>query len=202
MSGPLAASLRERQAAATREQILDVAFEMLSKHPEAPFSHEAIAKQAGMGARTVYRYFSSRAELLQAVWLRLRGTTGVRFPTAEAEIVPFIRGMFLQFEEHEALVRAMIDSPLGREVRGRGVAQSRAELIKSLATILSGLPVRRQNQLVGLLLSMYSGNFWQALRDRGGLSPADAQDAAAWAVEALLNSARHDSRSNFKPKET
>jgi len=195
-------NLRERQTAATREQILDVAFDMLTRHPHEPFSHELVAKKAGMGARTVYRYFPSRAELLQAVWERLRGTTQIRFPTAEDEIVPFIRDMFQQFENNETLVRAMIDSPLGREVRARGAVKSRAELTRSLSKILPGLTARRQSQLVGLLLSLYSGNFWQTLRDRGGLSAADAQDAAAWAVEALLNSARHESKSNLKPKET
>ena len=198
MSSAPAANLRERQAAVTRDQILDVAFEMLSRHPDQPFSHEAIAKKAGMGARTVYRYFPSRAELLQAVWERLRGRTQIRFPTAEDEIVPFIRDMFQQFENNEALVRAMVDSPLGREVRARGAIKSRAELTRSLSQILPGLPSRRQNQLVGLFLSLYSGNFWQALRDRGGLSPADAQEAAVWAMEALLNAARRETKPNFK----
>ena len=189
-----AAGLRERHTAATREQILDVAFKMLTEHPTEPFSHELVAKKAGIGARTVYRYFPSRAELLQAVWQRLRGATGIRFPTAEEEIVPFIREVFQQFEDHEVLVRAMIDSPLGREVRARGATKSRAELTKSLSKILTGLSPRRQNQLVGLFLALYSGNFWQTLRDRGGLSAADAQQAAAWAVEALLNAARNETK--------
>jgi AcrR family transcriptional regulator len=197
-----AANLRERQTAATREQILDVAFEMLTRHPNDPFSHEAVARKAGMGARTVYRYFPSRAELLQAVWERLRGTTQIRFPTAEDEIVPFIRDMFQQFENNETLVRAMIDSPLGREVRARGSVKSRAELTRSLSKILPGLTARRQSQVVGLFLSLYSGNFWQALRDRGGLSAADAQEAAVWAMQALLDAARREAISIPKSKET
>src|SRR6185503_7615404 len=178
-------------AAATREQILDVAFEMLTRHPNDPFSHEAIAEKAGMGARTVYRYFPGRAELLQALWERLRGATGIRFPATEEEVVPFIRGMFQQFEDHQALVRAVINSPISMEVRKTGAIRGRADLTKSLSKALSGLPPRRQTQVIAIFLTLYSGNFWQTLRDRGGLSGPDAQEAAAWALEALLKAARN-----------
>ena len=72
--------LRDRQLAATREQILDVAMDMLTTGDQNNFSHESIAAAAGMGARTVYRHFPDRAGLLQALWLRLRDKTGTTFP--------------------------------------------------------------------------------------------------------------------------
>lgn len=198
MSSAQPVSLRDRQMATTRAEILDVALEMLTRRPNDTFSHEAIAQKAGMGARTVYRHFPSRAELLEAVWQRSRDATAIRFPAREEEIVPFIRGMFQQFEAHETLIRAMLDSPQGREVRARGAEERRAELVKCLSNILGGLPARRRAQLTGLFFSIYSGNFWQTLRDRGGLSGPDAQEAAAWAVEALLAAARKESKSQFK----
>jgi AcrR family transcriptional regulator len=195
------ANLRDRQTATTRAEILDVAFEMLTKHPNDAFSHEAIAKKAGMGARTVYRHFPSRADLLQALWERLRGTTGIRFPNDEEEVVPFIRDVFQQFEDHQALVRAVLNSSVGMEVRKTGAVRGRADLAKSLAKVLDGLPPRRQAQMVAVFLTVYSGNFWQTLRDRGGLSGPDAQEAATWAVEALLAAARKESKSKTKSKE-
>jgi len=194
-------NLRDRQTATTRAEILDVAFEMLTKHPNDAFSHEAIAKKAGMGARTVYRHFPSRADLLQALWERLRGTTGIRFPNNEEEVVPFIRDVFQQFEDHQALVRAVLNSSVGMEVRKTGAVRGRADLTKSLAKVLEGLPPRRQAQMIAVFLTVYSGNFWQTLRDRGGLSGADAQEAATWAVEALLAAARKESRSQIKQRE-
>ena len=195
MTTPQPASLRDRQTATTRAEILDVAFEMLTRHPNDAFSHEAIAKKAGMGARTVYRHFPSRAELLQALWERLRGTTGIRFPTDEEEVVPFIRDVFQQFEDHQALVRAVLNSSVGTEVRKTGATRGRADLTKCLAKVLDGLPPRRQAQMVAVFLTVYSGNFWQTLRDRGGLSGPDAQEAAVWSVEALLAAARKESKS-------
>ena len=194
MSSPRAANLRDRQAAATREQILDVAFEMLTRHPNDPFSHEAVAEKAGMGARTVYRHFPSRAELLQALWERLRGATGIRFPAAEEEVVPFIRGVFQQFEDNAALVRAVLNSSISMEVRKTGAIRGRADLTKSLSQVLSGLPPRRQAQVIAVFLTLYSGNFWQTLRDRGGLTGPDAQEAGVWTLEALLNAARSEAK--------
>ena len=39
-----------------------------------------------MGARTVYRHFPDRAELLQALWLRLRERTDTKFPDRLASV--------------------------------------------------------------------------------------------------------------------
>src|SRR4029077_5712141 len=99
-------TLRARQAAALREQILEVAMHQLGQGPRGTFSHESIAEAAGMGARTVYRYFPDRATLLQALWERLREATQVSFPTKEDEIVPMARTVFQEFDANETLVRA------------------------------------------------------------------------------------------------
>jgi AcrR family transcriptional regulator len=110
--------IRQHQTAATREQILETAMDMLSQGPEEPFSHEAIARKADMGARTVYRYFPHRADLLQALWERLRETTQTRFPGSESEVALLIGEQFRHFDEHAALVRASLATSATAEVRG------------------------------------------------------------------------------------
>jgi AcrR family transcriptional regulator len=60
-----------------------------------------------MGARTVYRHFPDRAELLQALWLRVRDTTDTKFPAQEEDVVPFVRSVFHAFDQHESLVLSM-----------------------------------------------------------------------------------------------
>ncbi|MBV9276569.1 MAG: TetR family transcriptional regulator [Verrucomicrobia bacterium] len=90
-------SLRERQATLTRDQILNEAYELLVNHPDKPFSHEAIAARAGIGARTVYRYFPAQSDLDGALWMRLRQEAGTIFPTEE-EILPQIPVLFGGFD--------------------------------------------------------------------------------------------------------
>src|SRR5512146_193976 len=115
-------------------------------------------------------------------------------PTAEEEVMPFIRSVFHQFGNNEALIRAVLSSSISTEVRKTGAIRGRADLTKSLSKVLSGLPPRRQEQIVAVFLTAYSGPFWQTLRDRGGLSGPEAQEAAVWTIEALLNAARSEAK--------
>jgi len=183
-------SLRDRQTAATREQILTVAMQQLGQGPRGTFSHESIAEAAGMGARTVYRYFPDRASLLHALWLRLREATRTRFPETEAEIVPLARTVFKEFELNELLVRAVITSPAGTEVRERGGTEGRAAFARSLDVALKGLAEDEKARMIAVIVSIYSAGFWQLLRDRGLLSGPQAEEAVAWALETLIRAAK------------
>lgn len=193
-------SLRDRQTAATREQILTVAMQQLGQGPRGTFSHESIAEAAGMGARTVYRYFPDRASLLHALWLRLREATRTRFPDSEEEIIPLARAGFGEFEINELLVRAVLTSPAGTEVRERGGAEGRAAFTKSLARALEGLTEEEKARVIAVFVSVYSAPFWQLLRDRGLLSGAEAQKAVAWALETLIRATKEIPRTEQQQK--
>ena len=82
------ATLREKQALATRDHILGAAFELLGEKPDQPFSHEAVAKAAGVGARTVYRYFPAQADLFEALWVQVRKRSGTVFPLQNPRFFP------------------------------------------------------------------------------------------------------------------
>lgn len=188
-------TLREKRAATTREHILEAAFELLVEHPDRPFSHEAVAKTAGVGARTVYRYFPAQSDLYEALWLRVRERSGTVFPTAEAEIVPYIGVLYRAFDRNEKLVRAVMESPAGARVRARGAEEGRAGLDRSLRDATSGLSPAQRRQVRAVFQGIHSGPFWQMLRDRGGLSGSEAIAAASWAAQALLDSLHRDRNS-------
>lgn len=190
MSVIRATNLRERHAVATRQEIIDAAMELLTRDRQEPFSHEAIAKRAGVGARTVYRYFPSRADLMQALWTRVRDDTQTRFPESESEIVPIVRRQFREFDAHEALVRATLAFSASTELRDRGSREGRPAFRRSLTPILKSLPAAQQRRLVAVCLAIYSAPFWQLLRDRGELSGEEASEAGAWAIELVLKAAR------------
>jgi AcrR family transcriptional regulator len=185
-----APTLRDRQTAATREQILQVAMQQLGQGPRGTFSHESIAEVAGMGARTVYRHFPDRASLLQALWERLREATKVRFPSSESEILPMARSVFQEFDANETLVRAVLTSPAGTEVREHGGVEGRAAFEESLAPLLDGMPEHERSRIVAVFVAIYSAPFWNLLRERGKLSGPDAQEAVVWALESLLRATK------------
>lgn len=65
MSGDkIALSTRERQAQQKRKQILTASMTLFEKKCIEDTSIEEIAKHAGVGAATVYRYFSTKIELV------------------------------------------------------------------------------------------------------------------------------------------
>lgn len=185
-------SVHDRHRAATRKHLLDTALTMLRDTPGEDFSHEELARRAGVSARTVYRYFPNRAELIRALWERLREETGTRWPATEEQILPALRAQFAQFESHSALVRASIVASAKAHYATYGSAEGRAAFRTSLAELIDALPEERGDQLIAICVSIYSAPFWQMLRDRGQLPPDQAVEAAAWALSAILADARQN----------
>jgi AcrR family transcriptional regulator len=185
-------TLRDKRAAATRDHILGAAFELLVEHPEQPFSHEAVAKAAGVGARTVYRYFPAQADLFEALWLQVREQSGTVFPKTEAQIVPLIGVMYGAFNQNEKLTRAMMESPTGARVRARGAGEGRDSFDQSLHDLTQGRSPEERRRVRAVFHAIHSGPFWQMLRDRGGLSGEEAIAAASWAARALLDTLRRE----------
>jgi AcrR family transcriptional regulator len=195
-------SLRAKHAAATRDHILKKAYDLLVNHPEQPLSHEAVAATAGVGSRTVYRYFPGQSDLYEALWVRIRKEAGTIFPTAEAEILPQIPILFGGFDRNEKVIRAVLESPAGHRIRELGAPEGRAAFSKSLAHLTAGMPAGEKRRVVAIFLAIYSAPFWELLRKRGGLSGADAIAVAEWAMSALMQSLRknHITRNNGKRK--
>jgi AcrR family transcriptional regulator len=193
-------SLREKHAAATREHIVSKAYELLVEHPEQPFSHEAVAARAEVGARTVYRYFPSQSDLYEEMWLMLRRHSGTIFPTTEEQILPQVPIMFGNFDRNEKVIRAVLESPMGHRVRERGIPEGREAFRKSLARLTKGLSAAKQRQVIAVFLAVYSAPFWELLRNRGGLSGQDAIEAAEWTMSTLLQGLEKKPRRNGREK--
>lgn len=194
-------ALRQKQVEATRDHILEAAFHLLVEHPAQPFSHEAVARAAGVGARTVYRYFPAQSDLYAALWVRVRAQSGTVFPNAEEEILPHLGKMYRAFEENEKLVRAVMESPAGAQVRAQGAEEGLASFEKSLRGLTKGMAPAERRQVRAVFQGIHSGPFWQMLRDRGGLSGKEATAAASWAAGVLLEALRHGRKHVGEKKE-
>jgi AcrR family transcriptional regulator len=191
-------SWRQQQTANTRHHIIAVARDLLLDVPAGPFSHERVAQAAGLGARTVYRHFPTRADLMQALWEKVRDETRTRFPSTEEEVVAFARTQFNEFNERETLVRASNAFPAATELRARGSLEGRPAFRRSLGGITKDLSDWEQRRLEAVCLAIYSAPFWLLLRDRGELSGEEPGDAAAWTLSVLLKAAKTGSRARAR----
>jgi glycosyltransferase involved in cell wall biosynthesis len=72
MIPPVSANLRDRQKAATREQILRAVARRLEAGSLDDLGFAEVAEEAGVGERTVYRHFSTKEALLGAFWAWLQ----------------------------------------------------------------------------------------------------------------------------------
>jgi AcrR family transcriptional regulator len=185
-------ALRQKHSATTREHIASEAYALLVEYPDQPFSHEAVAARAGVGARTVYRYFPTQADLYEELWGRVRKQAGTIFPSSETEILPQIPILFGGFERNEKVIRAVLESPAGHRVRERGAPEGRGAFSQSLAELTSGMSSTQKRQVVAVFLAIYSAPFWELLRTRGELSGPESIAAAEWALKALIESLRNE----------
>jgi hypothetical protein len=130
------------------------------------------------------------AQLPEQVISRLRDSTQTKFPAREEDVVSFVRLVFHAFDEHESVVRAVLSSAAGIEVRERGGVEGRRAFAHSLSDLLAGLAATERARVIAVFVAIYSAPFWQLLRDRGGLTGPEAQEAVAWLIEVLLDTLR------------
>lgn len=181
--------IRAAQFRETREAILSALFSLMQSaaNPD-DIGMDAIAAQAGVERRTIFRHFESKEELLRAFWPWLNARIGASVhPIAPEDISGGPRKAFPLFEAHEAAIRGAIHSRTGREMRAGTIADRRREFSAALAPVLDKLSDVERRKIEALAHLLYSASAWEVLKDYGGLDGTQAGEAASWALELILS---------------
>lgn len=189
-------SLRAEQTELTRRRILDAVVRILARNV-ADLSVEAVARESGVSRPTVYRYFRTKREMVDAVGCLYAERIG----TAEAlgaatldELLTHVPAIFRRYEqlEPELQAAAMSAETRGASVRRRedrvGVAR---RLLGPHASDLSGPDQERLAQVVTVLLS--SGTL-RSMRYYLDLSPEEAGGLVTWAIRRLAGGLKEEMR--------
>ena len=189
-------SLRDEQTELTRRRILDAVVRILAGNV-ADLNIEAVARDSGVSRPTVYRYFRTKREMVDAVGRMYAERIG----TAEAlgvatldELLGHVPEIFRRYEQLEPELQkaAMSAETRGVSVRRRedrvGVAR---RLLRPHATDLSGPDRERLAQVVTVLLS--SGTL-RSMRYYLDLSPEEAGGLVAWAIRRLAGERKEGMR--------
>jgi AcrR family transcriptional regulator len=192
VSSNYSSPLRQEQKAATRQRILDAAGRLMADRGLEDLSFTAIAKEAGVKERTVYRHFANKSALLVGLWGWYQGRINYG-PIAENErdLLEKPLRTFVGFDENERLTRALWSSPQGRDFRLSNVEERKAGIRKAIADATQSLSPRQAKWLAAAIHVLYSGAAWSTMKDYWGLSGTDAGRASSFAIELLLNAARH-----------
>ena len=180
-------SLREQHAELTRERILSAVAALLERGDAAGLTVPEVAAESGVSLRTIYRYYPTRDQLLEAAgrWI---GDELFKhpYPRTLDETAERFRVDCAHFDDRPGLVRALALSELGREVRSyrrRGRVGAIREALQDEVGALPKGEQRRAEAVLGYLHNMLA---YTTMREENGLSGAEIGEAVAWAIETLV----------------
>ena len=183
--------LRREQKEATRRRILDASGRLMEDRGLERFSFAAIAKEAQVQERTVYRHFPNKRALLKGLWTWFQER--VRYgsiPANETELLAQPRRTFPAMDENEQLTRAMWASEEGREFRLSNLEERKQGILAGVADATRGLPERQATWIAAAIHLLNSGAAWETMKDYWGLSGEEAGQAASLAMALILGAAR------------
>jgi AcrR family transcriptional regulator len=188
-------SLREQHAAATRERILATVAELLERGRLEDLTMPAVADASGVSLRTVYRYYATRDELLEAAgrWI---GEELLKhpYPADLDEVADLYEEGARDFDARPGLVRALAFSQLGQTVRGYRRRERLEAIGRALHAELPELSEPELRRAEAVLAYLHNMLAYTTLREEGGLSGDEIGQAIGWAIRTLIADLRSRNR--------
>ena len=180
--------LADRHAELTRQSILDAAVEMLERSTVSELTIRAVAKQAGISERTVFRYFATREEFLDAIADVVRERLALpAAPATKEELLAAPRALYTRFEAVASLTKAALHSELFHRMR-ETQAQVRWKAVQALADELAPRKSERQRRIAAANIRYYlAASTWHYYRFYFGFSLEDTIACAETAIRQALS---------------
>jgi AcrR family transcriptional regulator len=183
-------SLRAAQQEATRERIVAAVSALVAEEHPAAISVPAVARRAGVGVATVYRYFPTKEALLDAAARGAVSPEAGRLPESFAELGPALAAAWGELEHQLPLVRSQFASPVGRELHRRRWEGKHALMSTLLADEGIDPDGEDGRRLLGVADVLTSSTALLELRDKAGVPVEDAAAWCTWAVGVLHRATR------------
>lgn len=170
---------------AVRDRIADALIALMVEGSE--INHDRVAERAGLGRRTVYRYYPDRASLMESVWGRVVALAGpgVTFPTREEELLSMLPMVYEGFDRIAPIATVMRATPQGRVAR-MAQRQRRQESYGAAAADLTRDLPPEDRLLATAMLQVLHTTPWLEMRDHWGLSGTQIAKACGWAMRTLM----------------
>jgi AcrR family transcriptional regulator len=194
-------SLREQHSLATRERIFEAVADLLEHGDTEELTVPAVAEASGVSLRTIYRYYPTREELLEAAgrWI---GDELLRhpYPRDLDGVADLYQAGARDFDKRPGLVRALAFSHLGQRVRvyrRRERLETIGRALRAELTELSEPELQRGEAVLAYLHNMLA---YTTLREENGLSGAEIGEAIGWAIRTLIADLRKRNRNSRRDK--
>jgi AcrR family transcriptional regulator len=188
-------SLREQQAEAARQRILRAVVTLLEEAGVEDLTMPQVAAESGISLRTVYRYYPTREQLLEAAgrWIGSE-LFGQGYPRSLDDVADTFVDGCREFDRHPGLVRALALSGLGREVRAPRRGERLAAIRGALLAEVGDLSERELRHAEAVLAYLHNMLAFTTLREEHGLAAGEIADALGWAIRTLVDDLRRRQR--------
>jgi AcrR family transcriptional regulator len=186
---PYHSPARQARRQHTKRAIVEAFIAQLGDPGRAALSPAAAARTAGVTVRTVHHYFPDADAQLAAVADEVEARLYPHpppLPRTPAELPDLVTAVYRGAEGQLPLLRALVRSSIGAQVRAR----RRAGRLEAIRTVLEGIgagqaETRHAIAVVSLLASADAGT---ALADQYGLTLHQAGRACAQTTRAIIDS--------------
>jgi AcrR family transcriptional regulator len=187
--------LRTTQLAETSMRIARAAAEVVLREGPTGLTFPAVAEQAGVSLRTVYRHYANKDELLLGAVHAGAERTKQIFPTNTVRISQmreFLPTLWRELEAQRDYVAIQQASPAGVAMRRERLQLRRGEVVEALAADYPELGEEDRAAVASLITVLIGSSLLFDLVDHLDLVVEEAAFLAAYAIEAVSERARDE----------
>lgn len=182
--------VRRQRVAETRERIVTAGAELLHGFPIwnwRALTARAVAEQAGVTERTVYRYFGNERELRDAVMDRMEHEAGIELAGLSIEDVQDVAAQIFEYVSRFPIEPRTPRDPTVAAANER----QRKALLGAVRRTTKGWHSRDRVIVAAMLDVLWSPVAFERLVTDWELEPEDATVAITWTI-GLIQRALHD----------
>jgi AcrR family transcriptional regulator len=187
--------VRRHRMDVTRERILDAGVDLargLASWDWTAVTFRAVAEEARVGERTVYRHFPSERELRDAIMGRLAEAAGVDYESVTLSSVAEVAGRV--FRSLGTFAVAATPLPPADPTFVAVDHQRRQALMRAVAAERPDLSERHQVAIAAALDLLWSVASYERLVSAWSMSPDEAIDAIGRTIGLVVDQARAGAR--------
>lgn len=181
--------LRSHQKEITRERILETVAEIINEGRILDFSIKEVADRAGVSYGSVYRHFSTRESLIEALYEAVSEIVAQSSPFSpkSLEEIPAEMGKTLTlFEENPTIVQAFAIALMVNNVHPNSRHQRDQQIQQIVLESNPHLTPEVSKQAAAILSHLISTLTWATLKQRFGLDSEETANALNWALKTLI----------------
>jgi AcrR family transcriptional regulator len=194
-------TLRDEHVEVTRRSVLNAVSRLLANYKRESISFAAVASEAQVSVRTVYRHFPRREDLFNAHWRFINAEIGLpRIPQDEAELMQIIPETIERYAQYEQLIHAYFIPEQGRDL-AKAVQPEIREALLNVAAAHDGKKLDPQTMrwAAAVINCIFCLRGWLSLTEDWDMDADEASEVTRWAAHLILSGIRNRQNHGLEP---